>query len=334
MKKLLLIGVVLIVGAWGWYLLQLRPLDGSADAIHMIAIPKGTSVRGIGELLEDQGIIRSSTAFRIRARRRGDDGGLQAGSFALSPAMDVDSILDALVGASAQQMKLTIPEGFTVKDIDRLVASKGLAATGAILECAQTCDFSSFTFVPKGKTLASRGGMLEGYLYPDTYFVSTADFVPKFFLERLLSTFRERVIVTFEAQKQTTKRTWHEIVTMASLIEEETRAQAERPVVSGILWKRFDANQGLAVDAALRYILEKPSAAITKDDLLADTPYNLRRYRGLPPGPIANSGIGSVKAALQPEPSPYWYYLHGKDGQIRYAETNDEHNLNKAKYLH
>jgi UPF0755 protein len=120
---------------------------------------------------------------------------------------------------------------------------------------------------------------------------------------------------------------------MASLIERETSSDDEREIVSGILWKRLSADQGLAVDATVRYALGKITEALTKDDLSIDSAYNTRKYRGLPPGPIANPGLKSIKAAINPKDSPYFYYLHGKDGQIRYSETNDEHNLKKAKYL-
>lgn len=125
----------------------------------------------------------------------------------------------------------------------------------------------------------------------------------------------------------------HDIITMASLIEEESRHDEERAIISGILWKRFDEGIGLYVDASNRYILDKPTAAITANDLNMDSPYNLRKYRGLPPGPIANPSIGSIRAALNPESSPYYYYLHGNDGRIHYAVTNDEHNVNRARYL-
>lgn len=333
MKKLFILAVILFSGFYSWYRVQLQPVDAGSSAVLTVTIPKGTSVRRIGELLEEKAVVRSSLAFRLRAQSRGLQDDLRAGSFLLSPSMRVDDLLDALSGGKTVQQSVTIPEGFTVEDIDRLVASKGLAATGAILDCARTCDFSTFEFLPDDAGRAARGGKIEGYLFPDTYFVSTDDFVPKFFLERLLTTFRHRVIEELDADVKTSKYRWSEIITMASLIEEETRTSEERDIVAGILWKRLDAGQGLAVDAALRYFLNKPTAAITKADLQVDSPYNLRRYRGLPPGPIASPGLASIRAAIHPEASPYWYYLHGKDGVIRYALTNDEHNANKAKYL-
>ncbi|HRH94062.1 MAG TPA: endolytic transglycosylase MltG, partial [Candidatus Peribacteria bacterium] len=128
-------------------------------------------------------------------------------------------------------------------------------------------------------------------------------------------------------------RTLHQAVTMASLVEEESRHEDERPVVAGILWKREEAGTILGVDATVRYIVGKPSAALTVTDLDTASPYNTRKVAGLPPGPIANPGVSAIVAALQPQASEYWYYLHGTDGMIHYARTNDEHNANKARYL-
>ena len=164
--------------------------------------------------------------------------------------------------------------------------------------------------------------------------MSATDFVPKFFLERLLFTFQKKVLTDLSDDLAVSKRSLHEFVTMASLIERETRTDEERPVVSGILWKRLDSERGLDVDASIRYGLQKISDPLTKEDLQnRSNVYNTRRHAGLPPGPIASPGLASFRAALNPQMTDYWYYLHGKDGKIRYAETNEEHNVNKAKYL-
>lgn len=313
------------MGFYAWYRVRLLPVPIESEAPVTVTIPEGTSVRRIGELLAEKELIRSPWAFRIRTRARGLQNRMQAGSFLLNSSMTVDAIIDAITGGTPLQMKITIPEGFTVEDIDRLVAAKGLAATGAILACAKTCDFSSLGFLPSKN--------VEGYLFPDTYFVSAHDFAPKAFLTRLLETFRKRVIEALDSDVKESKRSWADTVTMASLIEEETRTTGERPIVSGILWKRFDAHSGLDVDAALRYIVDKPTAPLTKQDLALNSPYNLRRYRGLPPSAIANPGLESIRAAIHPQESPYWYYLHDAKGEIHYALTNDEHNVHKAQYL-
>jgi UPF0755 protein len=337
MKKLLLVLVVLVLIFFGGrslhYSRSLSAVDGSDETRELVKIEKGSSVSAIGNLLEEKGIVRSAWAFKKYVVAEGSDGDMKAGTVVLMRSMDVPAIVAAIAKGEAGEVVVTIPEGYTVKDIDALLAEKGLSKPGDVTQCASSCDFSSFEFLPKVPSLAPRGGKIEGYLYPDTYFVTVDGFNVKFFLERLMTTFRHRVVEEYADELKASKRTLHEAVTMASLIEEETRTDEERPTVSGILWKRQDQGMGLGVDAAVRYIIEKPSSAITSADLDIDSPYNLRKYRDLPPGPIANPSIGSIEAALKPKESPYYYYLHGSDGTIHYAVTNDEHNANRAKYL-
>lgn len=333
MKKFVAWIFVLLVLGYGWYRFALRPVDSGSDARVPVTVEQGMSTSAIAELLEDSDVIRSSTAFRLYARVHGVQGSLQAGKFIFEQGQSVPEVIEALQSGKADEISLTIPEGFTVKDIDALLAKEGLTQEGDVIDCANTCDFSSFEFLPQKDGLAHRGGQLEGYLYPDTYFVNPQDFVTKFFLERLLTTFRNTVLEEYADDVEKSKHSLHEIVTMASLIEEETRTADERPIVSGILWKRFDQGVGLGVDATVRYIVDKPSSAITTADLDTTSEYNTRKFRGLPPGPIASPSMKSIEAALNPQASDYWYYLHGTDGQIRYAKTNEEHNENKYKYL-
>jgi UPF0755 protein len=247
--------------------------------------------------------------------------------------MTPGAIIEALRSGKAQEIAVTIPEGFTVSDIDALLVKKNLAATGAFLRCVQECDLLTFGFLPSREGLATRGGRIEGYLFPDTYFVNVEQFSEEEFLKRLLTVFRTKVIDAFGGEIGTSGRSLHEIVTMASLIEEEAITDAERPVIAGILWKRFDDSRGLGVDATVRYILAKPVGTITAGDLNVDSPYNTRKFRGLPPGPIASPGLPSIQAAINPSSSSYWYYLHDRSGKIHYAETNEEHNLNRIEYL-
>jgi len=120
---------------------------------------------------------------------------------------------------------------------------------------------------------------------------------------------------------------------MASLIEKESSGDEDRSIISGILWKRFNNNRPLQVDATLSYLLGKKSQDLTVDDLNIDSPYNTYRYPGLPVGPIGNPGLEAIQAAIYPKDSPYWFYLHDKTGKAYYAKTFEEHIANKNKYL-
>jgi UPF0755 protein len=336
MKKLLLpiivLAVVVLIGRT-WYAHALGPVDQS-DVRTSFKVEKGESTSGIADDLYTQKLIRSPFAFKMYVKLHGNAGTLKAGTFLLQSSMTTQAIVDVLAGGKTAEEVITIPEGYTVKDIDALLAEKKIIVAGDLQHCAQTCDFSSFTFLPKDTSdLAPRGGKVEGYLYPDTYYVTLDDFDVKSFIERLMTTFQKKVVEAFADDIKASGRSFHDIITVASLVEEETRGASERPIVAGIIWKRFDQHMGLGVDAAVRYVLNRPSGAITESDLQVDSPYNLRKFAGLPPGPIASPSLSSIKAALHPEVSSYYYYLHGSDGQIHYAVTNDEHNANRARYL-
>lgn len=334
MKKILLLFIIVILGVFAWYQFSLFPIDPEDDTRRPVTIRSGLSVSDIGALLELKGVIRSARAFSLYTRLNGAQTALQAGDFSLQPSMSVPEIVEALRRGFSEEAAVTIPEGFTVTDVDSLLSKKGLMEAGAFTKCAQECDLTAYDFLPSGKAMHKRGGRVEGYLFPETFLVTSDHFSAEAFLKRLLDTFKTRVVTGLALDLSASKRSLHEIITMASLIEEEAKTDDERPVIAGILWKRLDGKIGLGVDATVRYVLEKPTGALTEKDLDVDSPYNLRKYRGLPPGPIANPGIASITAALHPIDSKYWYYLHGKDGLIRYAETNDEHNKNKQLYLY
>ncbi len=336
MKKLILLLIAAAVVCAMWFLAAVRPVRVESSQALSVTIVPGDSLAVIADKLHREDLIRSPAAFRMYARFTGSSTRLQAGTFSLNRAMSVQKIIEILVSGKSQEFFVTIPEGYTVADIDALLAKKGLGKPGDILDCAYHCDFSTFDFLPP-KAVGSReegiGSRLEGYLFPETYAVVPGEYVPKFFLERMLGTFRKRIVEGYKDDIATSGKTLADVVNMASLVESESRHDEERAVVAGILWKRLKNRIVLGVDATTRYVLRKPTADLTKSDVETDSKYNTRRTQGLPPSPIANAGESSFKATLNPSDSPYWYYLHGKDGTIHYAVTNDEHNLNKAKYL-
>lgn len=325
---------VALIGIGGWYKFSLLPMQAFSQMRTEFEVTEGSSVRQIAAMLYRKKLIRSVSAFVLYVRLHKLDSSLQAGRFLLRPSDSIEDIVSILQSGKAAEIAITIPEGFTVADIDTLLAQSGLSSTGAILACAQQCDFASFNFLPEQNAdLAQRGGKIEGYLFPDTYYVPVNDFVPKFFLERLLSQFRKQVVTGLESELAASQHSLHEIITMASLLEEESRHGDERRMVAGILWKRLQHGVSLGVDATVRYVTGKNSDQILRSDLDIDSPYNTRKFTGLPPGPIASPGLESIRASLQPIDSEYWYYLHDRAGAIHYSKTNDEHNLARQRHL-
>ncbi len=336
MKKAFLF--LLAVGALSaiWFSYALSPVDADSSKNVPMSIEQGSSLSAIASELSGAALIRSSLAFTIYARITGNAASLQAGVFSLNAAMSTKEIIETLVSGKSQEFSVTIPEGFTVADIDRLLASKGLGKEGDIVDCAFRCDFSTFEFLPEkaaGMREQGIGSRLEGYLFPDTYSMSSADYVPKFFLERMLGNFRKRIVTPYASEAKREGMTFAGFVAMASLVEAESRHPEERAFIAGILWKRLQNRVVLGVDATTRYVLGKRTEPLTKADVETDSPYNTRRKQSLPPSPICNAGESSFLAALRPKDSKYWYYLHDQKGIIHYAITNDEHNVNKAKYI-
>ena len=331
---LLVLGLSIAAAFTLWYQRALRPIDPLSDVRVTVKIDEGMSVAAIAERLYERELIRSPRAFTLYARFTGSESQLQAGSFVIKQSLSTGEIVNVLSTGRAEEMIITIPEGFTVSDIDSLMAENGLLNAGEFITCAQKCDVSYHWFLPEDTSkLADRGGSVEGYLFPDTYFVVAADFTAETFLNRLLTTFEKRVIQEFPDQLARSDISLHQVITMASLIEEEASNDAERSVIAGILWKRYNAGLGLGVDATVRYILKKPTDEITLADLNDNSPYNTRKFKGLPPGPITNPGQKSIEAAFHPQDTEYWYYLHDPNEDIHYAVTNEEHNINRNTYL-
>jgi UPF0755 protein len=168
-------------------------------------------------------------------------------------------------------------------------------------------------------------------LFPDTYFISPLANESEI-MQMMRSNFfskttslRPTILLSARGEK--------EIVTMASLVELEASKFEDQKMVAGILWNRFDIGMRLQVDAVFPYIIGKNTFQVTTKDLQFDSPYNTYKYKGLPPGPIGNPGLQSIKAVLNPTPSDYIYYLSDLEGNFHYAKTHEEHVKNKAKYL-
>jgi len=336
MKRLfkLLIWLALFFSLWMWW--SLRPVGTIAKGPVTVVIQSGDSLATITEALLEAKVIRSSVAFRLYGRMTGAASTLKTGAYKFTGTESASEILDILEDGRITVSRVTIPEGLTVAQIDQIMAGKGLGKPGDIVHCAFTCDFSTFNFLPQknfGTEESGYGSKLEGYLFPETYSISSVEYVPKFFLEQMLGEFRRRVVRKFEADIVKSKRSLSDITIMASLVEEESRKDEERAIIAGILWKRLDNRVVLGVDATTRYQFGKITAPLTKAELESDHSYNTRRKQGLPPTPIANAGEPSFIAALRPTSSEYWYYLHAVNGMIHFAITNDEHNVNKAKYI-
>lgn len=286
-------------------------------------VEKGSSARSIADNLEDEDLIVSEKSFVRTLEKEDLAEKVRYGKFVLSPSMTLREIVTVLTTEGTGELALTVPEGWTINDIDAKLTEMGLIEPGSFRTCTSTCTFD-FDFLRSEISL-------EGYLFPDTYFIDSASFSSDTLINQMLQNFQNRFTEEMQQQLANSGRTLYDTVIVASLIEKEVRTKGDLEIVSGIIWKRLDNDWLLGIDATLLY--NEGDNEITAEDLEKDTPYNTRLNKGLPPTPISNPGLASIQAALNPEESDYWFYLTDSEGEVHYAEDNAEHESNKAKYL-
>lgn len=328
MKKFIVNIIIVIIIA----LVVFRLIWGSGEIQKAgdIEIAQGAKAADVWRMLVNEGYSDRTIPWKYFGRDDNAAAKIQAGTYHLEQGEKVSLVLSRFVRGETKsdEQSVTFPEGFTEKQIAARIADRqGIAVKDFLQEAAPAQFAEKFPFLLN----LSKSRTLEGYLFPDTYRLAKDD-VPKDVIVRMLANFNAKVTQELRDEAKAQNRTLDEIVIMASIIEKEVQSAEDMALVSGVLWKRIDDNEGLYADATLEYIVNK-DGELTVGDLLKDTPYNTRKYRGLPPGPISNPGLSAILAAIRPEKSDYYYYLTAKDGDTVFAKTNDEHNRNKVKYL-
>ncbi len=294
-----------------------------------VEIAPGSSSTQIAAQLEDAGIVRSRYAFQaVRLWKRGR---LKAGEYRFDHPAPATEIYARIARGDVFTLAVTIPEGSTRFDLASRFAQAGLSNAPELLSATKTETKLIADLDPKATSL-------EGYLFPDTY-----RFPRKASAIQILSTMvrRFRAVATQVGLTAVDRNSLHDRITLASLVEKETAVASERPLVASVLSNRLEKKMPLMTDPAIIYGLQvenKWRGAIYQSDLSDprhDTPYNTYRHSGLPPGPICNPGLASLRAALHPAETNYLYFVAaGADpqGQSRFAATLDEHNKNVARY--
>jgi len=298
---------------------------GPEDKFYTVTIPPGATVAEIGDILEGaQGtkpeIIRSSTAFQLVVKLMKKDRLMVAGEYRLSPGMSLYRVIRAIEKGRVVRAPITFPEGMTVAQITDLLTNRGFVAEDEFLDLCRT---GGRTFKEIAPFVASDN--LEGYLFPDTYQfakgVSSRNIVAA-----MLSNFADRVESGSLKKTGLAKGyTDYQVLIMASLIEKEARAPADRDRIAGVLYNRLKKGMRLECDATIQYVLAKRKERLFLDDLNVESPYNTYRHDGLPPSPICNPGLASIRAAYSPEANTYLYYVARSDGTHAFSRTFEEH---------
>lgn len=333
--KLAIIILVLLLGvSVNEIYLPHSQISGNKD----VEISQGLGSRAIGDLLKRGGFIRSKWFFVIYASLRGEASSLKPGTYNFSDRDSIYGIVKTLVKGGTNETIITIPEGWTIKNIADYLENENIVRASDFIQTINPYklpDIAGQFDLLKDKPVNVG---LEGYLFPDTYRIfKGAD--AEYLILKMLSNFDRKLTPEFRQEIQKQHKTVFEIVTMASLIENEVVSEEDRAVVSGILWKRLDEGIPLQVDATIAFIKNQQSknqnnnSKISSEDIKINSPYNTYKYRGLPLGPISNPGISAIKAAIYPQDSPYYYYLSTPDGKTIFSKTLDEQNSAKRKYL-
>lgn len=325
---LAVIGVVLVVSSWA---LLFRPdAEVAAGTSVQIEIPRGASTAEIAHRMAAAGVVANANMFRVQARFANADGDLKAGVYDLVAGLSYAQAIDELTkGPRIKYATVTIPEGFVIDQIAaRLEVEAGIPSS----EFLALAKGGAGEFASDHPYLESvYAGSLEGYLFPKTYRIkegSTARDVA----EMMLDQFDKEIATIDVGPAEARGLSLEEVVTIASIIEREAQLDKERPLVSSVIENRLNKGMRLEICATIEYVLPGTRFRLQNSDLKIESPYNTYLHDGLPPGPIANPGLESLKAAIAPAETDYVYYvLTGKDGSHTYTKDFDE--FLKAKEL-
>lgn len=294
-------------------------------------VAEDTTVGALSNQLEEEGVIKYSRIFQLFVKFAKKDRNVMAGEYVLSPSMDYAQIAMVLRNADdTQTVNVTIPEGYTLEQIkETLIDNK--ACTEEVLNEALTNYPFKHTFLVDQQP--PEENWLEGYLFPDTYtFVMNTDDAVHDVVNKMLNRFDEMYDDKIQSGAEELGLTVHEVVTIASLIEREARAEDEFATISGVIHNRLNNPTEfpkLQIDATVQYVVGH-KAELTSADLEVDSPYNTYLYDGLPPGPICCPGYSALYAATHPEQHNYYYYVAKSDGTHLFASTYSQHQENIA----
>lgn len=304
------------------YHINLRAKGGSLQQLVKISIQPGTRPNQIGQLLQDNGIIKSALAFDIYTRLSGTQDKLQAGSYRLSPAETVPQIVDHLVKGTVAQFSITFLPGATLKQDRQVLLDAGFLASNVDAALSASYDTPLFATKPAGTDL-------EGYIYGETYNFNSGATVQDV-LQRTFDQFESVVTANNLVDAFTSHGlSLYEGITLASIIQREVHSPTDQKQVAQIFYKRLA--MGMPLGSDVTYIYAANKLGVTASPSL-DSPYNTRINVGLPPGPIASPGLTALQAVASPASGDYLFFLSGDDGKTYYANTDAEHQANIAAH--
>lgn len=289
-----------------------------------VEVRRGDTFASVARELHRKGLVSQPRLFGLWARLRGLDTGMHRGIYRFEGAVSPAAVLDGLVRGRTAVHKVTVPEGFTVRQIGRLLVGRGLAAPERFAAAV-----NEPTLLASIRTEMT--GSLEGYLFPSTYhfrILATEEEIVK----TMFTEFEDRFTPEMEARARELGMTRHEAVTLASIIEKEGGPTDEFPLISAVFHNRLKRRMRLQSDPTVIYGIKDFDGNLTRRHLRRRDPYNTYHIRGLPPGPIANPGVAAMTAALFPADVEYLYFVSRNDGSHHFSHSLREHNRAVVKY--
>jgi len=330
MKKIIIIisGCVVlslvILGGFAWNLIDSASRSSGNDISELtFTVLPGQPFSTVADRLNQAGIIDNTRKFKLFARLKGYDKRIKAGEYQLSSVLSPKQVLEIMVSGKVALHRITIPEGYNLYQIAALVAKVGLNEAPEFIQAA--------TEAATVNSLGVEADTLEGYLFPDTYHFPRG--LPA---KKIAQTMVKRFEAVFldEWHVRASQMNWsvHQVVTLASIIEKETGAAFERPLIASVFHNRLAKNMRLSSDPTVIYGVKNFDGNLTRKHLSTPTPYNTYLHKGLPPGPIASPGAASLEAALYPAETDYLYFVSKKDGTHQFSTNLREHNRAVRKY--
>ncbi|MBI5886638.1 MAG: endolytic transglycosylase MltG [Deltaproteobacteria bacterium] len=298
------------------YLALYTPISADGQT-RVVEIPKGTSFRVIAASLEKDGVIGNARAFAYAAQFLGKVKAIKAGEYEFNRSMNTMEILDILVSGRVRQHPVTIPEGYNIREIAAVLKEAGLVDEGEFTARATDADFV--------RSMGLEGRTFEGYLFPDTY-ILTKGMSSDEIITGMAQRFKTVYFPQLDAMAKAAGMPTAKVVTLASIIEKETGKPDERALISSVFHNRLKKRIKLQSDPTVIYAIEGFDGNLRRRDLLRKNPYNTYVNYGLPPGPIANPGRESLRAAIAPDEGGYLYFVSKNNGTHFFSKTLREHN--------
>lgn len=297
---------------------------GSGAGTVDVTVDRGSSADEVARRLHEAGLVEHAWAFALYARLRGAGPGLKAGHYRLRRDASWAAILEAIRSGRVVTHPLTVPPGFTLREIAPRVAELAGVPVDSVLGLGRDTALAAAMNVP--------GPTLEGYLFPDTYrFASGVS--PREALSAMVDRYRAFWGPGRRARLDSVEMTEREVVTLASIVEREARVPGERPIIAGVYVNRLERGMRLQADPTVQFLLERPRERLLYRDIerVGESPYNTYTHAGLPPGPIASPGAASLEAALDPADVPYLYFVARPDGAHIFTRTHEQHRMAKER---